>query len=1008
MIRKPFVGAFLLTVSGLVWAYEEPTHMELSLQSVRNSALAHEVNLLDSLGVKPYALKQRFPDSNGSLSTIEELIQFGSRHEDSWPRSLNHFFDPYYNRPLTVGGFAVGKKSPDWILNEAGNIQNQQFSYRMAQFYFVQALSGASQYERDRYWGLMFQTLGHVIHHIQDMAQPEHTRNDQHLSQPVPLDRSLYERYTRLNPGKWTPLLPGSGSNIEFGTARSFWADSGGRGLADYTNRNFVSKDSNFRYRDNALASNEEYPAPVPSGVKTWPLDAPELGIPNASGLCAKLLSDPKVGAPPGTECEIDLIQSVVLDGYTGTTAVNERASSFSAFNQYQTEVENRRGLFTLNFLNFDAGYRFLIPQAVNYSTGLIDHFFRGKIELVGPARVRDGNIVLTIKNVSEGNHHFSNGVFSVFYDSIGGQRKRIFVVSGKEVHHIPVNSTFTVVVGPIPNDFDPLGQNPLTLIFEGMVGQENAVAGLVVGEEDAPVRGLITHHPGVGARLISRDNDVWKLYQGSFAFGGNIDWKGWYLDGQPTRVLSWFGPTSRYFGFGLPGSSIPFQRNIFQDGKAYATAPGAVYGAAISKDDTGKEWLIAICYDGSGETVYKRPNTFSLSSNLFDPTTSPEGWQKIAHFPLPLGSYNQDRAWFFNGTGTEAQTMRRSPSYFANESRTQFGQTRLKMVINNNESATITDLGNGLIDSNTILNRTLACPSGGNGYATATFSGGAHGESVVAVDYVDHKEVLATLSVESTFFGNNFTETDYSTYGISQESYDDMVRKTLRFGEIEIIAESEINTHRSINDSRSGVSINLDESHNFINILYMDLRNNVLLYKQDGKGYAYSRTGSAVDAYRLSSGAYGYSQTTYKITNSIGPLRYGLKHADWAEQFYVGNLISNSTQHAGGYPYPEFYCGGGTPGIGAPGSRTDSASHTYVASFREHFYSPQSGAAVEPDRLIGGVAVDRYGNLMASFQYPLEDRLTKRIFNYLTGGDPALLFDINTNETYFFSVSPN
>ncbi len=41
--------------------------------------------------------------------------------------------------------------------------------------------------------------------------------------------------------------------------------------------------------------------------------------------------------------------------------------------------------IFALNRLNFNAVYPYLIPKAVNYSAGLINYFFRGKLEIALP-----------------------------------------------------------------------------------------------------------------------------------------------------------------------------------------------------------------------------------------------------------------------------------------------------------------------------------------------------------------------------------------------------------------------------------------------------------------------------------------------------------------------------------------------------------------------------------------------------------------------------------------------
>jgi len=65
---------------------------------------------------------------------------------------------------------------------------------------------------------------------------------------------------------------------------------------------------------------------------------------------------------------------------------VNPRASTYSIFNADLT----RRMLyskFTINRFNVESAAEILIPRAVGYSAGMIDHFFRGKLELKAPDR---------------------------------------------------------------------------------------------------------------------------------------------------------------------------------------------------------------------------------------------------------------------------------------------------------------------------------------------------------------------------------------------------------------------------------------------------------------------------------------------------------------------------------------------------------------------------------------------------------------------------------------------
>ncbi len=102
---------------------------------------------------------------------------------------------------------------------------------------------------------------------------------------------------------------------------------------------------------------------------------------------------------PPGANCEVEFISSLVTDRITGETLLNPRASSFSVFDQYLRTYDvqsvntcgndNERRpvdrIFTLNKFSFNSAHTFLLHRAVSYSAGLIDHFFRGRIEINPP-----------------------------------------------------------------------------------------------------------------------------------------------------------------------------------------------------------------------------------------------------------------------------------------------------------------------------------------------------------------------------------------------------------------------------------------------------------------------------------------------------------------------------------------------------------------------------------------------------------------------------------------------
>ncbi len=122
-------------------------------------------------------------------------------------RVLHHFFDPYNNRPLTVASQVVGSRAPDWAIDGAGSTYgvSNGFSLAMAREAMWRATtlkhppgaSGATgaltdlafeatpgiptrEALRVAYWATVFRSLGGAVHLLQDMAQPQHTRNDAH------------------------------------------------------------------------------------------------------------------------------------------------------------------------------------------------------------------------------------------------------------------------------------------------------------------------------------------------------------------------------------------------------------------------------------------------------------------------------------------------------------------------------------------------------------------------------------------------------------------------------------------------------------------------------------------------------------------------------------------------------------------------------------------------------------------------------------------------------------
>lgn len=204
-----------------------------------------------------------FYNKNFSQDIPEELRNYlidGARLEDNMPRYLNHFYDPVNNRGLDDLGFE-GMASQDWVQNKdaqtaifyrlmpqtqasllsAAQIEAIKPTFRQTNFTWQKAVDLYAQGDTEA----AFFALGHIIHLIEDMAVPDHTRNDGHP--PYDDGGSPYENWTH----DFTLDNPDSGlagrlngkKPAVFASLADYF-DS----MAKYSNNNFYSRDSMKNY----------------------------------------------------------------------------------------------------------------------------------------------------------------------------------------------------------------------------------------------------------------------------------------------------------------------------------------------------------------------------------------------------------------------------------------------------------------------------------------------------------------------------------------------------------------------------------------------------------------------------------------------------------------------------------------------------------------------------------------------------------------------------------------
>lgn len=239
--------------------------------------------------------------SSQKKRSILELIKLGAFCEDATfgganvARYTNHFYDPVHNGAGYLGTFT---SSLDWGL-ETTNMLTQDFSYKDAREYFYKGLTLPAKNDRDTNLAMAFRTLGHVMHLIEDLAQPQHTRNDSHGKV------SLYEAYTD-SPIVRNALPFGRYNPVQATNPAQFWHTSDGKGLADYSNRGFVSAGTNFRGSSRNIIPATDYLLPDGTGATVDP----------------RQITDPDLLGPVGPNQpltgEIRFIRTPVQDNYTG------------------------------------------------------------------------------------------------------------------------------------------------------------------------------------------------------------------------------------------------------------------------------------------------------------------------------------------------------------------------------------------------------------------------------------------------------------------------------------------------------------------------------------------------------------------------------------------------------------------------------------------------------------------------------------------------------------------
>ncbi len=450
--------------------------------------------------------------------------------EDPYPsapdRPLHHFYDPVNNRGLFA---LVSEKNPDWAIGAGDafavtlsedNARRNHFTVFDAIESMYRALTGhesatgttaiapigytgTNEELRNAYWATTFRSLGDIVHLVEDVAQPQHTRGDPHsgdcydIVSGVVGHASFFERYLEarvtqdknavdkvneagINVTTYPQLAIGDYPKPAFNRYSDYWSTReglNGRGMADYSNREFFSAGRNLGDKKIPLVGPYYYNEPG--------------NDPNEYGAFHRW-DDEEGGYHTYLEHTVTDKQN---PEYT-TTSIATKQSIFLDYSQtYQIQE------YSLDQDIYDTQANLLLPRAVAYSAGLIDYFFRGRLHVKEVTEEDATHLRVIVENTSKwpdentGLPFLAGGTFGIYYTSVDGSRRPLAVSQARfsagtnpaldaGVAHIledmPAGTLIEFVIDKTGADLSTTEYSPLVVVYKGIIGEEQGIAASV------------------------------------------------------------------------------------------------------------------------------------------------------------------------------------------------------------------------------------------------------------------------------------------------------------------------------------------------------------------------------------------------------------------------------------------------------------------------------------------------------------------------------------------------
>ncbi len=456
------------------------------------------------------------------LKTATNTMIFGSFQEDytrkdpGGVRVLNHFYDPLTGRgidnPLandpadTLGkdsfswasihnGLGIPRAGPECLSNE--NPLNG-WSWQNARVDQWDGLTRSSREDRNVALTYMFRALGQVMHLLEDTSQPQHARNEQH----IPIIPCIPDSWHSMVRSPWRSSIEDYGKanlanlnyqhgmldwrNAGFTKLEDFWdrhlyngnasalaahANGGSKlGLAELINGNFLGERHlyaelmtatrfEFGYRQSVVTERKEFGYyPYPSRDTSTDYEQ-QKRLPVAETFTLK-------NGQEGAGLYIKKIADGIAVGH------HSRMNYLGAKLKEAKHFEPRPFCTVNDEKVLNDYHAIVITNAIYYSAGLLDYFFRGRLETTVSLNTSGsgGTHQLIITNMSSQN--FRGGTFHLFYDDISGNRTELASEGNGFLNDwnpttsdLPTNAALVTTFTP------PFGAARFLILYKGTIG---------------------------------------------------------------------------------------------------------------------------------------------------------------------------------------------------------------------------------------------------------------------------------------------------------------------------------------------------------------------------------------------------------------------------------------------------------------------------------------------------------------------------------------------------------